>query len=657
MDQLCVDTLRFLAVDAVEKARSGHPGMPLGAAPMAFVLWDRFLRFNPHNPRWFDRDRFILSAGHGSALNYALLHLYEFDVSIDDLRAFRQWESRTPGHPEYGLTPGIEATTGPLGQGFAMGVGMAIAEAHLAATFDGLVDHYTYAICSDGDLMEGVSCEAASLAGTLGLGKIIYLYDDNHITIEGSTSLAFTEDVDRRFDALGWHVTAVEDGNDLDAIDRAIRSAQAETERPSLIRIRTHIGFGSPKQDSEKSHGEPLGADAMKKTREELDWPHEPFHVPPEARDHCSAAGRSGARWEDEWNARLAEYRRSHPDRAVAFEALVGGRLPDGWQDGVPVFAADAGAVATRSASGKVLGAVAAKVPTMMGGSADLAPSNKSEIPGAEDFRAGGPGGRNLHFGVREHAMGAIVNGMALHGGVVPYGATFLIFSDYMRASIRLAALMGARSTFVFTHDSIGVGEDGPTHQPVEQLMSLRAIPGLTVLRPADANEAAAAWKIALTRPGPSALALTRQNVPILPDPGRAEAGTARGAYVVVEPSGVVPAVVLVATGSEVHVAVGARERLAREGIDASVVSMPSWELFREQDSNYHASVLPEGVPRVAVEAGSTHGWRDIIGDNGAVVGLDRFGASAPGGVVMEKFGFTADHVAEVARELVARRG
>jgi len=657
MDQLCVDTLRFLAVDAVEKARSGHPGMPLGAAPMAFVLWDRFLRFNPHNPRWFDRDRFILSAGHGSALNYALLHLYEFDVSIDDLRAFRQWESRTPGHPEYGLTPGIEATTGPLGQGFAMGVGMAIAEAHLAATFDGLVDHYTYAICSDGDLMEGVSCEAASLAGTLGLGKIIYLYDDNHITIEGSTSLAFTEDVDRRFDALGWHVTAVEDGNDLDAIDRAIRSAQAETERPSLIRIRTHIGFGSPKQDSEKSHGEPLGADAMKKTREELDWPHEPFHVPPEARDHCSAAGRSGARWEDEWNARLAEYRRSHPDRAVAFEALVGGRLPDGWQDGVPVFAADAGAVATRSASGKVLGAVAAKVPTMMGGSADLAPSNKSEIPGAEDFRAGGPGGRNLHFGVREHAMGAIVNGMALHGGVVPYGATFLIFSDYMRASIRLAALMGARSTFVFTHDSIGVGEDGPTHQPVEQLMSLRAIPGLTVLRPADANETAAAWKIALTRPGPSALALTRQNVPILPDPGRAEAGTARGAYVVVEPSGVVPAVVLVATGSEVHVAVGARERLAREGIDASVVSMPSWELFREQDSNYHASVLPEGVPRVAVEAGSTHGWRDIIGDNGAVVGLDRFGASAPGGVVMEKFGFTADHVAEVARELVARRG
>jgi len=649
LDSLCVDTIRFLAVDAVEKAKSGHPGMPLGAAPMACALWDRHLRFNPKNPTWFDRDRFILSAGHGSALQYALLHLYGYDLPIDELKNFRQWGSATPGHPEYGHTPGVEATTGPLGQGFAMGVGMAIAEAHLRAVFGGdVVDHYTYAICSDGDLMEGVSCEAASLAGTLGLGRIVYLYDDNRITIEGGTRLAFTEDVDARFRALGWHVQAVDDGNDVDAIDAAIAAAKAETARPSLIRVHTHIGYGSPKQDSEKSHGEPLGADAMKATRETLGWAHEPFFVPPEAREHCAKAGARGAALESEWSARSASM-----EKKALFDVLVAGKLPPGWDAGVPTFAAGSAAVATRSASGKVLNAIAAKVPTMIGGSADLAGSNKSEIDGAPSFGIDGPAGRNLHFGVREHAMGAIVNGMALHGGVAPYGATFLIFSDYMRPSIRLSALMNTRSIFVFTHDSIGVGEDGPTHQPVEQLASLRAIPGLVVLRPADANETAAAWKVALSHDGPVALALTRQNLPVL-EPESAHAGVRRGAYVVGDTDGA-PAVVIVATGSEVHLALEARGVLAGEGITARVVSMPSWELFRAQGDAYRAGVLPAGVPRVAVEAGCTQGWRDVVGDSGAVIGLDRFGASAPGDLAMEKLGFTPERVAAAARGVIAR--
>lgn len=655
LDQLCVDTIRFLAVDAVEKAKSGHPGMPLGAAPMAYVLWDRFLRHNPANPRWFDRDRFVLSAGHGSALLYALLHLYGYDLPIGELENFRQWGSRTAGHPEYGLAPGVEATTGPLGQGFAMGVGMAAAEAHLAATFGReVVDHYTYAICSDGDLMEGVSCEAASLAGTLKLGRIVYLYDDNHITIEGNTSLAFTENVGRRFEALGWHVGAVEDGGDLDAIEAAIAAARAETERPSLVRVRTHIGYGSPKQDSEKAHGEPLGAEAMKATRDALGWNHPPFFVPDEVREHCAGARAHGAEAESKWTARVEAWRGRDRDAAARFDDAVSGRLPEGWDADVPAF--DPGtSIATRSASGKVINALAAKIPTMMGGSADLAGSNKSEIDGAPSFGIDGAAGRNIHFGVREHAMGAFVNGMALHGGVTPYGATFLIFSDYMRPAIRLAALMNAGSTFVFTHDSIGLGEDGPTHQPVEQLMSLRAIPGLTVLRPADANETAAAWTVALSRPGPSALALTRQNLPVLDDPERVRRGTPRGAYVVAGDE--TPAVVLVATGSEVHVALEARTLLAAAGVAARVVSMPSWELFFEQDDDYRAGVLPAGVPRVSVEAGRSLGWRDVVGERGAVVGLDRFGESAPGPVVMEKLGFSAARVAEVTRALLDREG
>jgi len=660
VDQRCVDTIRFLAVDAVEKANSGHPGMPLGVAPMAYVLWDRFLRFNPANPDWFDRDRFLLSAGHGSALLYALLHVFGYDLSVEDLKDFRQWGSRTPGHPEHGHTPGVEATTGPLGQGFAMGVGMAMAESHLAATFSpSVVDHYTYAICSDGDLMEGVACEAASLAGTLKLGKLIYLYDDNRITIEGNTSLSFTEDVEARFRSYGWHTCAVEDGNDLDDIDAAIRASQQETQRPSLVRVRTHIGYGSPKQDSEKAHGEPLGAEGMKATRETLGWSHEPFHVPDDVRDHCAEAATRGEALEARWRDRVEAFRGEHAEAAATFETMIsGGGLPVGWDSGVPTFTPEDGPIATRAASGKVLNALAQRVPTMMGGSADLAGSNKSHIDGSESFGVDGPTGRNIHFGVREHAMGAIVNGMALHGGVVPYGATFLIFSDYLRPSLRLAALMNVPSTFIFTHDSIGVGEDGPTHQPVEQISCLRAIPGFTVFRPADANETAAAWRLALARRGPCALALTRQKLPVLADVDRVRTGVERGAYVIAG-DGDSPGVVIVATGSEVHIALDARRRLAADGIDARVVSMPSWELFREQDERYRGSVIPQGVPCVAVEAGSTHGWRDVIGTNGApsaVIGIDRFGASAPGPVAMEKFGFTPESVAEAAAALIRPR-
>jgi transketolase len=662
-DQLCVNTIRFLSVDAVEKARSGHPGMPLGAAPMAYVLWDRFLRHNPHNPKWFDRDRFVLSAGHGSMLIYSLLHLYGYDLPMQELKNFRQWGSRTAGHPEYGLAPGVECTTGPLGQGFAMGVGMAMAEAHLAAAFNEpgtrpLVDHHTYAIVSDGDLMEGVACEAASLAGTLGLGKLIYLYDDNRITIEGSTDLAFTEDVGERFVACGWHVQTVEDGNDLEGIERAIRAAQAESARPSLIRVRTHIGYGSPRQDSEKSHGEPLGSDNARATKEKLEWPLEPdFYVPEEVAVHCAAAVEKGANLETAWNAQLDAYRQEHPGRAALLDALIAGDLPEGWEADVPVFDESDGSAATRSVSGKVLNAIAARMPTMIGGSADLGGSNKSELDGLDDFGIDGPHGRNIHYGVREHAMAAIVNGMALHGGVVPYGATFLIFSDYMRPALRLAALMNVPSRFIFTHDSIGLGEDGPTHQPVEQLMSLRLIPRFTLFRPADANETAAAWKLSLERPGPSAFALTRQNLPVLADQHRVAEGVRRGGYVLSEAPGGTPSVVLLATGSEVSLALEAREKLAGRGVEARVVSMPSWEVWREQDADYRGDVLPAGTPVLVVEAGATHGWRDIIGDNGTVIGLDRFGESAPGPVAMEKLGFNVENVVTHAERLASGTG
>jgi transketolase len=657
LDELCVNTLRFLSVDQVEAAKSGHPGLPLGAAPMAYVLWDRFLKNNPKNPSWFNRDRFILSAGHGSALQYALLHLYGYDLSLDELKRFRQWGSKTPGHPEYGEVPGVEATTGPLGQGFAMGVGMAIAEAHLAAVFNRpgfpVVDHYTYAIVSDGDLMEGVSSEAASLAGHLGLGKLVYLYDDNRISIEGSTSLTFTEEVATRFVACGWQVLRVEDGNDLTEIEDAIAEARSDLAHPSLVIVRTHIGYGSPRQDTSKAHGEPLGAEDARATKERLGWPVEPpFFVPDEARAHGARRIAEGAAWEEVWNTLMSAYRKAHPDTAAAFDAAVRGELAEGWESKVPSFQPGDGPLATRAASGKVLNALAPVIPSLLGGSADLAPSNNTVLKGLADFSSENPAGRNFHFGVREFAMAAACNGMALHGGLLPYAGTFLIFSDYCKAALRLAALMKAHVIYVFTHDSIGVGEDGPTHQPIEQLLSLRSIPGFTVLRPADANETAAAWTVALARKGPVALALTRQTLPVL-DPaahGIAQ-GVPRGAYVLDESPGRSPDVVLVATGSEVSLALEARAKLAQEGIEARVVSMPSWELFDEQDAVYRASVLVPGVPKLAIEAGTTRGWRDYAD---AVLGIGHFGASAPGKVLFEKFGFTAERVAEAAKALLA---
>ncbi len=658
-DRLNINTLRFLAVDAVEQAGSGHPGLPLGAAPMAYVLWDRFLRHNPRNPAWPNRDRFVLSAGHGSALLYVLLHLTGYDLLLEELKRFRQWGSKTPGHPEYGHTPGVEATTGPLGQGFAMGVGMAMAERFLATHMNcpefTVVDHYTYAIVGDGDLEEGVASEAASLAGTLGLGKLVYLYDDNHISIEGETDLAFCEDVRRRFEAYGWHVLRVADGHDLPAIESAIRAAQGETERPSLIMVRNHIGYGSPKQDTAAVHGEPLGAEDLRATKEALGWPVEPmFHIPVAALAHFRQAIDRGARWEADWQGVLSRYCKAYPDRADQFERALHGALPADWAADLPVFQAGKGEVATRDASGKVMNAVAKRVFNFYGGSADLGPSTKTTLVGYGDFGFDEPHTHNIHFGIREHAMGAIANGMALHGGVIPYTATFLVFSDYMRPPLRLAALMRTHVIFIFTHDSIAMGEDGPTHQPVEQLISLRAIPGLTVLRPADANETTEAWRAALEHTGPVALVLTRQKLPVL-DPQRSAIrdGVRRGAYVLVEAEGGPPDVVLIGTGSEVQLAVGARERLGIEGVRARVVSMPSWELFDAQPPDYREAVLPLDVPAVAVEAGSPRGWRDYVGDRGDVIGLTRFGASAPGSVVLEQFGFTVEHLVERARALV----
>jgi transketolase len=658
VDQICINTIRFLAIDAVEKAKSGHPGMPMGAAPMAYVLWDRFLKHNPKNPKWFDRDRFILSAGHGSMLLYSLLHLYGYDVSLEDLKNFRQWGSKTPGHPEFGDTPGVEVTTGPLGQGFAMGVGMAIAEAFLAATFNvagepAIVDHFTYGIISDGDLMEGVASEAASLAGHLGLGKLVYLYDDNHISIDGDTELAFTESVPSRFEAYGWHVQSVEDGNDLDRIEAAIRAAREDTARPSLICVRTHIGYGSPKEDSERAHGEALGEEAVIATREKLKWTNKPFHVPSESQKHCREATARGEKLEREWEERLADFAKRHGDKAEGLRDAIEGRLPKGWESALPSFSASDGPMATRKASGVVLNQLAPIVPTLMGGSADLTGSNNTFIKGAEPFSLKERDGRNFHFGVREHAMGAALNGMALHGAVVPYGGTFLIFSDYMRPAIRLAALQPAHSIFVFTHDSIGLGEDGPTHQPIEQLLSLRAIPGLTVVRPADANETAAAWGLALSRSGPVALALTRQGLPVLEGP--IAEGVPKGAYILSEAPSGAPEVVLAATGSEVSLALEAQRAMAGDGVEARVVSMPSWELFDEQPEAYRREVLPPGIPTLAIEAGSPRGWRDYVGENGVIIGLNRFGASAPGKVAMEKLGFTVERVVAETKSLMGR--
>lgn len=663
LDELCVNTIRMLSADGVEKAKSGHPGMPMGAAAMAYVLWTRFLRHNPANPEWPDRDRFVLSAGHGSMLLYSLLHLSGYDLPLEELQHFRQWESKTPGHPEHGITPGVETTTGPLGQGFANGVGMAIAERFLAATFNrpgfNLVDHFTYALVSDGDLMEGLSHEAASLAGHLGLGKLVYLYDDNRISIEGHTDIAFTEDRPARFEAYGWHVQRLEDGNDLQAIETAIAAARKETSRPSLIAVRTHIGYGSPnKQDTAGVHGEPLGAEELELTKAHFEWPQEPpFHLPAEAVARFRQALKTGKQQEQDWQKMFGQYQQAHPDLADAWKDWLSGQLPGGWNQDIPTFETDTKGMATRVASGKVLNAVAAHLPNLIGGSADLAPSTKTIIDGEKDMQAGQFDGRNMRFGVREHAMGSILNGMALHGGLRPYGATFLVFSDYMRPAIRLAALMKLPIIYVFTHDSIGLGEDGPTHQPIEHLASLRAIPNLTVIRPCDANETAEAWKAALSnKNGPTALSLTRQGLPTLDRSALAPAdGLQRGAYVLKDPEKGPARVVLMASGSEVDIALKAAALLSDRDIPARVVSVPSWEMFDAQPVDYQQQVLPPEIPaRVSVEAGIRQGWSRYAGSTGIVVGLDHFGASAPYNTLFEKFGITAESVVEKTHALLA---
>lgn len=662
LDERCVNTIRFLAVDAVQKARSGHPGAPMGAAPMAYVLWDRFLKHNPENPGWADRDRFVLSAGHASMLLYALLHLTGYDLSLEEIRDFRQWDSKTPGHPEHGPTPGVEVTTGPLGQGFSHAVGMAMAERWLAAHHNkpghAIVDHRTFVLASDGDLQEGVASEAASLAGTLGLGKLIVLYDDNDIQIEGSTDLAFLEDVAARFQAYGWGVFGPVDGLDLAAIEAALAASLADPDRPSLILCKTVIGYGSPQQGTAKVHGEPLGEAGALAAKDRLGWPREPlFHIPGEVRDHMGCAVDRGRAAENDWRERFSRYAASFPEEAAAFERQLQGELPPDWDANLKdLFPRDSKPMATRASSGMVLNALAIKVEGLFGGSADLAPSTKTLISGREGFARGRYDGRNLHFGVREHAMGAIAGGMALHGGVIPYTATFLTFSDYMRPPMRLAAMMGIRVVYVFTHDSIGLGEDGPTHQPVEHLMGLRTIPGLTVIRPADATETAQAWKAALLKAdGPTALILTRQEVPLLDRREYPPAeGLHRGAYVLWEGRRGGLDVILMGTGSEVSIALEAGRRLAEEGIGVRVVSMPSWELFDSQPARYREEVLPPQVwARVAVEAGVKLGWEHYTGLRGAVIGLDRFGASAPAEVLYEKLGITADAVVAAAKAIL----
>lgn len=661
LDQLCVDTIRTLSIDGVQKANSGHPGLPMGAADIAYVLWTQFLRHNPKNPDWFNRDRFILSAGHGSMLHYSLLHLTGYDLPLEQLKQFRQWGSQTPGHTEYGLTPGIETTTGPLGQGFANGVGMAIAEAFLAATFNreghALVDHYTYAIVSDGDLMEGVSQEAASMAGHMKLGKIIYLYDDNLISLDGSIDLSFSEDRMMRFEAYGWHTQQI-DGHDRAAIAEAIKNAQAVTDKPSIIACRTIIGYGSPnKSNSAKAHGSPLGPDEVKLTKEAYGWdPDKEFYIPDEALAEFRQAIDRGPAWEAEWKDKLGAYSQAFPDDAEKFRAALSGELPDGWDEALPVFKPDAKGIATRVASGKTINAIAPVIPTLVGGSADLASSNNTLIDDSPNFAIESYAGRNIYFGVREHAMSAALNGMALHGGLFPYGGTFMVFSDYCRPAIRVAALSHVPTIFVFTHDSIGLGEDGPTHQPVEQLAALRVMPNVTVIRPADANETAQAWKVALEkRTGPVALVLSRQNLPVFDRSGMADAANlSKGAYIMIDTDRVYPDVLLLATGSEVQLAVEAHARLAEQGISANVISFPSWELFEQQPDEYKEYVLPPSVKaRVAIEAGVTMGWEKYVGPQGTIIGLDRFGASAPYQVIFEQLGFTVDNVVLRALETI----
>ncbi|HEM7893742.1 MULTISPECIES: transketolase [Burkholderia] len=678
LDALCINTLRFLSIDAVQKAASGHPGLPLGAAPMAYVLWMRHLKHHPANPAWLDRDRFILSAGHGSMLLYSLLHLTGYDLPLDQIGRFRQSGSLTPGHPERGLTPGVETSTGPLGQGFANAVGMAMAEAQLAACYNRpgfeIVDHHTYALVSDGDLMEGVAAEAASLAGHLRLGKLICLYDDNRVTLSAGTAITFTEDRAQRFDAYGWHTETVDDGNDLAAIDAALANARAELLRPSLILVRTHLGYGSPnRQDTYQAHGSPLGDAEVRLTKHNLGWPPDPaFHIPAPALAHFRRALTEGRAREDHWNARFAAYARAFPELADALLNTVRGTLPDRWDRDIPVFPADPKGMATRVASGKVLNALASRVPSLVGGSADLNPSTFTALTGLGDFEAAGMsaldrqgsdgggwsrGGRNLHFGVREHAMGAILNGLAAHGGILPFGATFLIFSDYMRPPIRLAALMRLQVIYVFTHDSLAVGEDGATHQPVEQLAGLRAIPGLLVIRPADANETAVAWRVALeARERPTALVLTRQDVPTIDRLRFAPAeGLRRGGYVLADAPEGRPTLILIATGSEVALALAAHAELLARGVAVRVVSLPCWRLFDAQPQPYQDAVLPKSVgARLAIEAGVSQGWHRYVGDRGDVLGIAGFGASAPGAELMRDFGFTVENVCDRALKLLA---
>jgi transketolase len=663
LEQLTIETIRFMAADTVQAASSGHPGTPMGAAAIAYTLWNRHLRHNPANPSWFNRDRFILSPGHASALLYALLHLTGYNLPLDELKRFRQWGSLTPGHPEYGLTPGVEVTSGPLGQGFANGVGMAIAERWLAARFNRpgytIIDHYTYAIVSDGDLQEGVSGEAASLAGTLKLGKLIYLYDSNGIQIEGSTEIAFQENVGQRFEAYGWQVIGPMDGHDLTAIDAAIRAGQEEEDRPTLIICRTHIGYGAPtKQDTAAAHGEPLGEAELAAAKQAAGWdPQRTFTVSDDVLIHMRRALQNGQTLEDEWQASFTAWKQAYPVEAKTFEDQVNGVLPAGWDENLSdLFHPGDKPMATREASGRVLNALADKLPALMGGSADLSPSTKTILKGKGDFSALDHSGRNLHFGVREHAMGSIANGMALHGGVIPYTATFLVFADYMRPTLRLAALMEQRVIFIFTHDSIGLGEDGPTHQPVEQLLSLRAIPNLVVIRPADAIETAEAWRFALqNQHTPTALVLSRQNLPLLQRASNSP-GLEKGAYILWE-SGNDPQVILMSSGSEVQYALAAGKTLAEQGIQGRVVSFPSWELFEKQSQEYKESVLPNAVrARLAIEAATSLGWERYVGLDGLVIGMDRFGASAPAGVLYEKFGFKADRIIERALQVIERQ-
>jgi transketolase len=678
LDNLSINTIRFLSIDMIQKANSGHPGLPMGAAAFAYVLWTRFLKHNPSNPEWFDRDRFVLSAGHGSALLYSLLHLTGYNLPLDQLKQFRQWNSKTPGHPERGVTPGVEVTTGPLGQGFGNGVGLAMAEAFLSASYNRpghkIIDHYTYGLISDGDLMEGVAAEAASLAGHLRLGKLIYLYDNNHVTLSAATDLTFTEDVEKRFNAYGWHTQIVEDGNDLLAIEAAIKTAKKQKEKPSIVLIHTHLGYGSPnKQDSFEAHGAPLGVEEVKLTKENLGWPLEPtFTIPEAVLAHFREAVEKGKQDENKWDKQFSAYEQVYPELAEELHQMMQGELPEGWDADIPSFQTDAKGMATRVASGKVMNAIASKLPTFIGGSADLDPSTHTALTGEGDFESpretvndpqGSVGGgwrysgSNIHFGIREHGMGAILNGLAAHGGMIPFGSTFLIFSDYMRPPMRLAALMGLHVIYVFTHDSIALGEDGPTHEPVEQLLGLRSIPNLLVIRPADANETAAGWQIAIEhRGGPVALALTRQSLPILDlqKYPQLPLGVRSGGYVLEHASGnTLPDIILIATGSEVQLALAAREKLDDQGVRARVVSLPCWNLFDTQPVEYKEAVLPPDVPILALEAGVSLGWRPYVGSGIEVIGVDRFGASAPGDIVMREYGFSVNHVIQQALAVV----